>query len=184
MATRDLSSAVAAALDDDVVYPFFAVDLMFEGEPQYLWTGIGTQTINGKDYEGLGELMAVSLVEETADIAAKGAQITISGIPKDTNVSLALNTAYQGRIGRIHFGVMGATTAYSEIFSGYMDEMNIVEAADTSSIEITIENKLVDLERPRVARYTSAYQKNKYAGDEGLDFVESLQNKEITWGRK
>jgi hypothetical protein len=184
MATRDLSSAVAAALDDDVVYPFFAVDLMFEGDPQYIWTGIGTKTIDGKDYEGLGELLSVALVEETADIAAKGASITISGIPKTTNVSLALNTAYQGRIGRIHFGVMGAQTAYTEIFSGYMDEMNIVEGPDTSTIEINIENKLVDLERPRVARYTSAYQRNKFNGDAGLDFVESLQNKEITWGKK
>jgi hypothetical protein len=62
--------------------------------------------------------------------------------------------------------------------------MNISEGADTSTIELTVENKLIDLERARVARFTSAYQKSVYSGDRGLDFVESLQDKEISWGRK
>lgn len=184
MATRDLSTALAAALDDAVVNPFFAVDLMFDGDPQYWWTGYGTTTINGKDYVGVGELMSLDIVEETSEISAKGATISITGIPSDTNLALALTTPYQGRIGRIYFGVTTATTAYTEVFSGYMDEMNIVEGPDTSTIQITLENKLVDLERPRVSRYTSAYQKDKYSGDLGLDFVESLQNKEIVWGRE
>ena len=42
---------------------------------------------------------------------------------------------------------------------------------------------MIDLERARVARYTSGYQKSAYPGDLGLDFVEGLQDKEITWGR-
>jgi len=71
----------------------------------------------------------------------------------------------------------------NEIFSGFMDQMNISEEADSSTITLTIENKLIDLEQPRTARYTSAYQKSKYSGDKGLDFIESLQNKEIFWGR-
>ena len=65
-----------------------------------------------------------------------------------------------------------------------MDQMNIEETADTCTVQLTLENKLVDLERARVARFTSAYQKSLYSGDLGLDFVESLQDKEIVWGRK
>ena len=78
---------------------------------------------------------------------------------------------------------MGETASYSEIFSGFMDQMNINEGPETSSIEITIENKLIDLERARNARFTSAYQKSIYPNDKGLEFVESLQDKEIVWGR-
>lgn len=184
MATRDLSTDVSNALGDAVVNPFFAVDLMFDDEPVYIWTGLGTTTISGKDYVGLGELIAISTVNETEEIAAKGASITLSGIPAATNISLALTEPYQGRVGRIYFGVMGDTTAYTEIFSGYMDEMNISEGPETSTIEVTLENKLIDLERPRVARYTSAYQNSKYPDDNGLNFIESLQNKEIAWGRE
>ena len=71
-----------------------------------------------------------------------------------------------------------------EIFSGYMDQMSIEETGQTSTVELTIENKLVDLERARVARFTSAYQKSIYPQDLGLDFIEGLQDKEIVWGRK
>jgi len=184
MATRDISTAVNTALTSDVVEPFFAVDLMFDGDAQYIWTGLGTVTIDSKNYTGIGELLDISLVEETADISAKGAQITISGIPKDTNISLALTTAYQGRAGRIYFGVMGTQTAYTQVFNGYMDQMNIVEGPDSSRIEIALESRLIDLERARVARFTNAFQKDRFSGDKGLEFVEDLQNRQIVWGKE
>ena len=72
---------------------------------------------------------------------------------------------------------------FSELFSGYMDQMNIEETSDTSTIQLLVENKLVDLERARVARFTSGYQKSIYAGDLGFDFVEDLQDKQISWGK-
>ena len=185
MATRDLTSALSAALDDDVVNVFFAVDLDFDGDNAVrMWTGYGTVTISGKDYTGLGELLSISEVEETSDTKATGATIVVTGIPKTANIALALTEPYQGREGRIYFGVQGDTTEYTEIFAGFMDQMNITEGPDTATLEITLENKLIDLERTRVARYSSAYQKNKYAGDEGFDFVESLQDKQIVWGRE
>jgi hypothetical protein len=65
-----------------------------------------------------------------------------------------------------------------------MDQMNIQEEAETSSVELTVENKLVDLERARVARFTSGYQKSLYENDQGFDFVESMQDKQVSWGRK
>jgi len=74
-------------------------------------------------------------------------------------------------------------TGLTQIFSGYMDEMNIEEAPETSTIELKVENKLIDLERARTRRYTNAYQKSVYPGDLGLDFVEDLQDKKVVWGR-
>ena len=62
--------------------------------------------------------------------------------------------------------------------------MNITETGETSTIELMVENRLIDLERARVARFTSGYQKSLYAGDKGLDFIEDLQSKDIVWGRK
>jgi hypothetical protein len=47
-----------------------------------------------------------------------------------------------------------------------------------------VENRLVDLERARVARFTSGYQKSVYPTDLGLDFIEDMQDKETLWGRK
>ena len=74
-------------------------------------------------------------------------------------------------------------TSISNIFSGYMDQMNILETPSTSTIELVVENRLIDLQRARIARFTSEYQKSLYPSDLGLDFVEDLQDKDISWGR-
>lgn len=184
MATRDLTTIVETALDGDVIEPFFAIELLFDSAPIRLWTGVGEATIDGESYIGTGNLLGISSVEETSEIAVRGATITLSGINSEV-ISLALQSTYQGRVCNMYFGVVNGDT-YSnltQIFSGYMDEMNIEESPETGTIELNVENKLIDLERARVRRYTSGYQKSVYPDDKGLDFVESIQNKEIVWGR-
>jgi len=184
MATRDITTVVENALDDAVVEPFFAVELLFDSGPIRLWTGTGDATIDGDSYVGTGNLLNISSVEETTEIAVRGATITLSGMSSEV-ISLALQSPYQGRVCNIYFGVVDGST-YSnltQIFSGYMDEMNIDEGAEFGTIELKVENKLIDLERQRTRRYTSEYQKSVYPGDLGLDFVESLQDKKVVWGR-
>ena len=136
----------------------------------------------------------------------RGATITLSGVPSEV-LSLALQSAYQGRVSNIYFGMFAKgyllkedgtfillqdgskiplesqETGLTQIFSGYMDEMNIEETPETSTIEVKVENKLIDLERQRVRRYSSAYQKSIYPNDKGFDFVEDLQDKKVVWGR-
>ena len=79
--SRDITTEVLDALDDDVVYPFFAVDLAFSSGPLYMWSGYGDLVIDSKTYLGAGTLLALSSVEETTEIEAKGASLTLSGIP-------------------------------------------------------------------------------------------------------
>lgn len=79
------------------------------------------------------------------------------------------------------------STGLTEIFCGYMDQMNINEGADTGTVQVKVENKLIDLERARVARYTSEYQRSRnIAGasdDAGFNFVTSMQDQKLAWGR-
>ena len=220
--SRDLSVDTIHSISADVVYPFFAVELDFgsgtytpvgETEPQQIptirmWTGQGTLVLeDGTEWIGLGQLLNISAIEETSEMAVKGASVSLSGIPSNL-LSLALSTPYQGRVAKIYFGTFqqgsilqetanyillegggrinleSVSTGFNELFSGYMDQMNIEEAGDTATIEMTVENKLIDLERARVARFTSGYQKSVYPNDLGLDFIEDLQDKKIPWGRK
>lgn len=184
MGTRDITTVVENALDDEVIYPFFAIELLFDSSPIRLWTGAGEATIDGETYIGTGNLLNVSSIEETTEIAVRGATITLSGMSSEV-ISLALQSPYQGRVCNIYFGVVDGTTysSLTQIFSGYMDEMNIDEGPEFGTIELKVENKLVDLERARTRRYTSEYQKSVYPGDKGLEFVESLQDKKVVWGR-
>ena len=205
--SRDLSTAVSENLEDDVIYPFFAIELLFDGdEVMRLWTGVGTLVYEENSWYGTGNLLTFDTVEETSEIAAKGATVTLSGVPSEV-LSLALSEPYQGRQAKIYFGTFASgsilaesssyilfedggkimledtNTSLTEIFAGYMDQMNIEEGADSSTIQLSIENKLIDLERPRTSRFTSAYQKSLFPNDLGLDFVEDLQTKELYWGK-
>ena len=191
--SRSLNSTITTALAADVIQPFFAVDLLFDSPNQvYLWNGIGTRSLTSgsgsQNYTGLGDLLQIDTVEETGDISARGATISLSGIDNDSGTLFqkALSTPYQGRKCKIYFGVMSGNTPSNieEVFSGYMDQMNIEEGPNTTTIVLSVENKLVALERPSANRYTSAYQKSQYSSDKGLDFISGLQTKKIVWGAK
>ena len=205
--TRDLSLTTLQSINDDVVRPFFAVELNFDSNIIRTWTGVGTLVLpDGTSWLGTGQLLEISTIEETQEMSVKGATLTMSGIPSEL-LSLALSEPYQGRVCNIYFGTLSfgkilkqdgsyilqqdgskiqvqtGEAGFNQLFSGYMDQMNISDGPESATIEMRVENKLIDLERARVARYTSGYQKSVYPGDLGLDFVESLQDKEITWGR-
>jgi hypothetical protein len=113
---------------------------------------------------------------------AKGATLTMSGIPSSF-LSLALQEPYQGRECRIYFGITSSPSDYVEVFSGELDQMNIEEQADSATISVTAENVLIKLERPVVRRFTNEDQKSRFPNDRGLEYVASLQDKEIFWGR-
>jgi hypothetical protein len=181
--SRDIATVIANALDDDVIEPFFAVDLDFDSGTLRLWTGIGTRSINGEDYIGAGNFLQISDMQETAEIQAAGATLTLSGIPSEL-LSLALTEPYQQRPSRIYFGLVGSEADMAEVFTARMDQMTIEEGPETCIIQLTVENVLVDLERPRVLRYTNNDQQSRFPGDRGFEFVETIQNREIFWGRQ
>ena len=206
--SRDLDPSTLKAISQDVVRPFFAVELKFDGnEVLRMWTGQGTLVLDdGTQWIGAGNLLDISSIEETAEMAVKGATITLSGVPSEV-LSLALSEPYQGRVCNIYFGTFSSGSllketgnyillqdgsrinvetgekGFNQLFSGYMDQMNIDDSAETSTIELKVENRLIDLERARVARYTKYYQKSVYPNDDGLNFVEDLQNRKVPWGR-
>ncbi len=201
--------AIQSALEASEIQPLFAVQLMLDAQPLYFWTGLGDLTIDGITYVGTGQFLAISEMEETAEIAAKGAVITLSGIPSEL-LSLAISTPYQGRLCKILFGAIDANKQYLKqengdfvlteaggriditdgdntpainLFTGYIDKMDIDEGPETSTIAMSIESRLIDLERPRIFRFSDQNQKTRYPTDKGLEFVEDLQDKQFNWGR-
>lgn len=206
MASRELTEVFEAALDDAVFRPFYTVELRFDEGTVRFWTGIGSLVLSGVSYTGTGNLLEISSVDETADLSARGVELTLSGVTP-LLITRALTSTYQGRKCLIGFGAFSANSAIlkedgdyilledgskinleltlggaNEVFAGYMDKMDITEDGESSSISLKVENKLITLERARIARYNSGYQKSIFPKDLGLDHVEALQEKEITWG--
>ena len=160
--SRSLDPTTLENINKDVVRPFNAVELKFDGDNVIrLWTGVGTLTLDdGTEWVGAGTLLSISDVEETAEMSVKGATVSLSGIPSEV-ISLALSEPYQGRVCNIYFGTFSEEGAllkqsgdyillqdgsqilvnlgdkgFNEIFSGYMDQMNIEESAETSTISL------------------------------------------------
>lgn len=102
--SRTVPAAVLTALEQPEVRPFYAVEIDLDSGPLRLWTGYGDRTIGGQTYTGGGNLVAISGLEEVADLSAKNITLTLSGMPSSV-VSLALQEPYQRRKVRVFWGV-------------------------------------------------------------------------------
>ena len=161
---------------------FFAIEALFDSGTVRLWTGFGEINIAGEVYTGAGNLINVSEVHEGSDIEARGVRVALSGIPSEL-LGLAINEPYQNRELRIYVGTLDNGTQAHLLFRGRMDTMNLQDTGDTASITVNVENRLIDLERNRIRRYTAEDQKALHPGDTGLDYVAAIQGKPLTWGR-
>ena len=192
---RSVPAAILTALTQPEVQPFYAVEMLFDTRsgtdldgnpidygPVRLWTGYGDRIIDGETYLGAGDLLAVSGLEEVNDLSAKSASITLTGMPGEI-VSLAIKEPYQRRSCRILFGVSNVDD-FVEVFAGKMNQMPIEDSGDTSTITLTVESKMVELNRARVRRYTHESHQARHPGDTFFSFVADIQDKGIPWGRK
>ena len=180
--SRTVPAAILTALTQSNVEPFYAVELLLDSAPVRLWTGYGERTIDGETYTGSGSLLSISGLEEAADLSAKSITISLSGMP-GTLVSLALQEPYQRRKCRVLFGVRGVDS-FVEVFSGSLNKMTIEDSAESGTISVLADSKLVELEKASNYRYTSESHKSRHPGDTFFDYVAAIQDAEIVWGRK
>jgi hypothetical protein len=191
--SRTVPAALLTAIDSDEIEVFYAVDLAFDSANVRLWTGYGNKTINSQTYLGSGNILSIDGLEEVSDLSARGTTLTLNGLDS-TILTYALTEEYQGRLVTVYWGI-GSNTV--EVFSGYMDKMTIQDAGNTSTISLTVESRLINLERPNIRRYTSeshaAVRLRKWldggnsgspANDTFFDWVTKLQDKQIVWGRE
>ena len=185
--SRGLHTDMETAVANTVVRPFLLVELEFNS-PIYMWSGYGDLTHDGATYIGVGELLGINPIEESQDLGAKGIMINLSGINGTTLLNKALTEEYQGKEVEVKLGLFDSTGDIHNtpvtIFKGFMDVLAIDEGGETSTITLSVENKLIQLGRSKVRRYNSEDQRAEHATDKGFDFVESIAEKDIEWGGK
>lgn len=184
--SRSLTSEMASAVTADLVRPILLVQCAFDSGNLNLWNGIGDLTVGSVDYVGAGTLLSVGEISETSELAANGLNVALSGVTEPL-ISKARDEDYQGRELTVLMGAMDATNSVIAdpviIFSGFMDTMVINDGAETATIQVAVENRLIEFERTRVRRYTAEDQKIDFPADKGLEFVAEMAEKEIVWGR-
>ena len=184
---RNLSEIMEAAVAAQHVIPAFICTLDFASGFLRVWSGTEDLVWDGLLYTGLGGFGGISEVEETKKATANGIQLSLNGVPA-AMVSIAMQEHYRGRKMFLWLALFDTATGEmlpnpTRIFAGRMDTMKIRDNGTTSTIVLTCESRLIDLERARERRYTHEDQQALYPGDKGLANVAALQNKEVFWGR-
>lgn len=183
--SRNLTLATISEITADELQPI----LLFQGEfisgTVRAWSGIGDLSWNGFTWTGTGTLLTVSPVQETSETSANGVTVNLNGVPSEL-ISLALQSCKQGASGRIYLGFLSSSGVVADpilLFEGKLDIPAIEEGGDTSTVSISYESRLIDLERSRESRYTNEDQQRAFPGDKGFEFVPSLQDLSLTCGR-
>lgn len=141
---------------------------------------------NGYSWKGAGNLGSISAIGENVDLQAAGVSLTLAGLDPSF-ISTALAENYQGRPLQIWFCPLNTDTgqligAPIRIYAGRLDTMEI-DAGETAAITVHGEGRLIDFFRPRISRFTDAEQQARAPGDLGLQYVNTLQDATILWGR-
>ena len=187
MATRQgLDASIVNRLGADEQALFFALKAEFDTDDILLWSGTDDLVIASETYTGAGNLLSISNTEDNLELKSNGLVITLSGMDA-TIVNYALTENYQNRPLTLFMGyVMGGTNEVAgtlTLFKGRMTNLVIGDTPEGSTVTISAENRLVDLDRPSNLRYTKESQNFLHDGDTGFNRVASLQDKQINWGK-
>lgn len=182
--SRDLTAGLEAEITARALRPVLLYAGEFTGGTLRLWTGVGTLSWDGFDWIGAGNLLAISDIDETAEIRANGTTLTLSGL-NSSIISAALGQSRQGLPGKVWIGALAADGSLIAdpymVFEGRLDVPEIDRGAETVTVSISYESRLIDLERPRERRITHEDQQIDYPGDRGREYVASLQSLVLTW---
>lgn len=176
---------MTAAAQERVVRPLLLMSAYFDSGTSRTWTGRGDLVVAGETFVGTGELLAISEIEETAELRAAGLTLTLGAVPLNM-VQTALEEDYQGRQLDVVFAMLDEAGTVipdpSTLFRGRMDVMTIEEGPEDATISLSAESRLIDFDRVQSPRYTAAGQETLFPGDKGFDAVVDIQEIDIPWG--
>jgi hypothetical protein len=184
--TQRLTATASAETGRPVVRPALLALFDFAGGAVRVWSGVEDLAWDGQIWTGVGTFGEVGPIEETTEVRATGARFQLSGVPSGL-LNEVVGISVQGRRARLWLAFMeedwgGFIDAPVLLFDGRMDMVEVTDGGQVATIALAAENRLRDLERPRLRRYTSQDQQSEYPGDLGFDFVPELQELEIRWG--
>jgi len=183
---RNLSSSMLAELQKAILRPVIFVEITLANETVYLWSGYGYYSWNGQSWAGVGSLGGISVIEEAGTVEAKGITLTLSGF----DASLLTDVLGHFRLGLpvlVYLGCFDQSDSLigtpTVAWAGRIDQPIVDVSATAAEISINCENRLLDMNTLVYRRYTNEDQQMDHPGDRAFEFVNSLQEVTIYWGR-
>jgi hypothetical protein len=195
---RTMTPAMATALCAPVVRPALLASLVFASSTVYVWTGLGSLTWSGMTFTGVGDFASVSTLSEDSSVEAQGVTVALSGIPSDMMTDVLEETRILGTV-QIWLALYDDSNNLIEnpimSYQGKMDAPTMNDDGQTCTTSITVENVLVDLNRPCYRRYTNDDQQIDLSAtltrlslpsdttDTGFQWVPGIQEQQVYWGQ-
>lgn len=183
--SRDLTTDLANEIVKSVIRPALFVYAQFNSGPVRVWTGIGSISWDGHNWLGVGRLLGISVIEESSDLTATSFSLSLSSVPSDM-LSIVLTEIRQGYPCKVWLAMLDSNgtviDAPYQAMAGRIDAGTIAEGVETSVASITVENQLVDFNRPRDRRFTNQDQQKDFPGDPGFEYVPQVQSWNGAWG--
>lgn len=192
--TAGMQTAVAAATGE-ILYLF---QLDSSGGTLRLCTAPVDITWNAQSWDGIGGILAFSGVEETADPAGQGVELTLSGVDQ-TIISILLQHQFRGyevRIWLAHLAINGTIVADPiEIFRGrQLSDYRINEERPESgsgsvTIKTRVQSRLSILRNPEAVRTSIVSQNDMLkraglsTGDTFFRNVPAIAGRQVRWGQ-
>src|SRR5262249_7095233 len=154
-----------AALTSGTCYPALLVAMEWASGTTRFWSGLGDRDFLGETFEGAGDLLSITTVEETVDLRADGITITLNGV-NPAVLALALEEGRQGKPVTVWIAFLDAAEALLDdpyvLFEGRVDVPKIRPGPKDGTVSVTVENVLIDFQRARRSRYTPEDQKARF----------------------
>lgn len=180
-----MTVAAETALAQPQIACAVLVDLAFPSGTVRFSNAGHTITWDGDTYLGAGAVSGLEPIAETASPQALSLNVRFSMLDPDYAAAI-LGDEYQGQPAIVRlalFDVEDLTVIADPVLVGsYRMDEPLITVGTTATIQLSLENRMADWDRPRLRRYNHADQTAVYAGDLFYEFVEELQDKVIAWG--
>ena len=181
---RSLVSATETALTSSHVPLVAFVELVFpSGTLRFTNAGHSLQW-DGETWLGAGNLARIEPITEVASPQAAALNVQFSGIDP-AYVSAILDDHYQGNPARIWIATLNDAMQIAGepilVFTGRMDEP-VITVGRTAEIQLALENRFADWDRPRLRMHTDADQQARHPGDKFFEYVAAMESTSIVWG--
>jgi hypothetical protein len=181
--SRALDSTLATSLATGLIGPVILVMLTFKSQICYAWSGTGTLVWNGNSFLGVGSLGKLGTISEGTEVKADGTTLELSGIDPiylgECLTDIQMSAPAKVWFGNMLNGVLIGTPYL--VFSGCIDKPAFTIGAETVTIRLSLENRLID-QRAGMSRYTTADQHVNYPDDTAFNWVERLNDEALNWG--
>ncbi|NFV79991.1 hypothetical protein [Magnetospirillum aberrantis] len=183
----DAHADLIAATQAPRLCPILLAEIGYGSGAERAWTGNGTLIWDGVEFYGVGTLGKVSAVSETTEFQANGMAFTLDGVPA-ARLQQAIGDFRYGLPAKLWLAVLDEQTGTMigepyPLADNITDSIAIDDAGETCSITVRTESPAITLDAALNWRYTNQDQQRRHPGDKGFEYVPSLVDKTITFGK-